>query len=295
MISDTAPRRESFVDSTNSTRKVLNRFDLNGDGIISQSEANLMANANVLEENEKKKYKFIAIITIVLLVLTLTANFGLTIATIYLTRQFDIVDGTLVDKSTGEQLTTKTHGNLVAATLFGEIDGAGRLLTDNICFSTASMDEDMRETMLANYLNGESVRYTATVNGQVENGVVKFIDTPRPVDLFTSDPETWDGELDIDGFGEYLERVFEEFDANPPVHGDEVDPESCVLYHEVVCAECAATGDQDEFFMWCCGTTDQALFGTGNCCVVSYEQLDGQQDTRRLGKCTSAKRRRGGF
>jgi len=54
MISDTAPRRESFVDSTNSTRKVLNRFDLNGDGIISQSEANLMANANVLEENEKK-------------------------------------------------------------------------------------------------------------------------------------------------------------------------------------------------------------------------------------------------
>lgn len=46
--------RETFVDSTDSTRLVLNRFDVNGDGIISQSEANLMANANVLEEKEKK-------------------------------------------------------------------------------------------------------------------------------------------------------------------------------------------------------------------------------------------------
>ena len=46
--------RESFVESTDSTRLVLNRFDVNGDGNISQSEANLMAQANVLEEREKK-------------------------------------------------------------------------------------------------------------------------------------------------------------------------------------------------------------------------------------------------
>ena len=46
--------RETFVDSTDSTRKVLNRFDVNGDGNNSQSEANLMAQANVLEEKEKK-------------------------------------------------------------------------------------------------------------------------------------------------------------------------------------------------------------------------------------------------
>ena len=46
--------RETFLDSTVSTRKVLNRFDLNGDGVISPSEAALMANTNVLEEKEKK-------------------------------------------------------------------------------------------------------------------------------------------------------------------------------------------------------------------------------------------------
>lgn len=44
----------TFAQSSNSTRQVLNRFDLDGDGIISQSEANLMANANVSEQNEKK-------------------------------------------------------------------------------------------------------------------------------------------------------------------------------------------------------------------------------------------------
>jgi len=46
--------RETFVDSTDSTRLVLRRFDRNGDGNISPSEANLMAQANVLEEREKK-------------------------------------------------------------------------------------------------------------------------------------------------------------------------------------------------------------------------------------------------
>lgn len=47
-------QHETFVDSTDSTRLVLNRFDRDGDGIISPSEANLMAQANVLEEKEKK-------------------------------------------------------------------------------------------------------------------------------------------------------------------------------------------------------------------------------------------------
>ena len=51
----------SFVDSTDSTRLVLNRFDRNGDGIISQSEADLMAKANVLEEREKKS-KYISLV-----------------------------------------------------------------------------------------------------------------------------------------------------------------------------------------------------------------------------------------
>ena len=46
--------RETFVDSTDSTRLVLRRFDRNGDGILSPSEADLMAQANVLEEKEKK-------------------------------------------------------------------------------------------------------------------------------------------------------------------------------------------------------------------------------------------------
>ena len=54
---DTEPMMQAsttFAQSSNSTRQVLNRFDLDGDGIISQSEANLMANANVSEQNEKK-------------------------------------------------------------------------------------------------------------------------------------------------------------------------------------------------------------------------------------------------
>ena len=46
-------QHETFVDSTNSTRLVLRRFDRDGDGNISQSEAALMAQANVLEEKEK--------------------------------------------------------------------------------------------------------------------------------------------------------------------------------------------------------------------------------------------------
>ena len=46
--------RETFVDSTDSTRLVLRRFDRNGDGILSPSETDLMAQANVLEEREKK-------------------------------------------------------------------------------------------------------------------------------------------------------------------------------------------------------------------------------------------------
>ena len=67
------------------------------------------------------------------------------------------------------------------------------------------------------------------------------------------------------------------------------------MYHEVVCAECEASGDSAEFFMWCGGNPDQAMFDTGNCCIVSYEQLDGQQDTRRLGKCTVRKDEEEGF
>ena len=52
--------RVSFAQSSKSTRRVLNRFDLEGDGIISPSGASLMASAIVLEEKEKKsKYCFL--------------------------------------------------------------------------------------------------------------------------------------------------------------------------------------------------------------------------------------------
>ena len=59
---DTEPMMQAsttFAQSSNSTRQVLNRFDLDGDGIISPSEANLMANANVSEQTEKKS-KYLA-------------------------------------------------------------------------------------------------------------------------------------------------------------------------------------------------------------------------------------------
>ena len=157
------------------------------------------------------------------------------------------------------------------------------------------MEKDTQTDTYRNYLAGESIRYTAYVNDVATNGVVKFIDVPQPMELGNSDPEALEAEFNWLGFGDYMETKVEpnqEFGIKMNQTG--LDPGNFVLYHSVVCGECHATGDHVEFFMWCGGTIDQALFDTGNCCLVNYDELDGQ-DVRRLGKCTSAKRRRGGF
>ena len=195
-------------------------------------------------------------------------------------------------------MTTKTHGNLLEASLFGEVDGAGRLLMNDMCFATVEMAKDTQTNTYANYLAGESVRYTTKVNDVVTNGVVKFIDAPEPIEIFgaTMDVESLAFEFNWLGFGDYMEtNVVNNNEFGTKLNETGIDPETIVLYNSVVCGECEATGVHEDFFMWCGGTIDQALFDTGNCCLVNYDQLDGQQDVRRLGKCTSAKRRRGGF
>ena len=232
-----------------------------------------------------------------LIYILLVQQITITHCSIYLTRQFDIVDGTLVDKSTGEQLTTKTHGNLIGATLFGEVDGSGRLLTNtnDMCYGTVNMTLDTQSSTYTNYLAGESIRYTTMVNNHVTNGVVKFISAPEPIDMSVSDVEALEFEFNWLGFGEYMEanvHTNQEFETK--LNETEIDTRDIVFYFSIVCGECDSTGAHEEFFMWCIGTIDQALLGTGNCCLVSYAQLDEQQDVRRLGKCTSAKRRRGG-
>ena len=130
------------------------------------------------------------------------------------------------------------------------------------------------------------------VNGETRNGVVKFIDAP--INMTTDDRESFDFEFDWEAFADYF-GIEESGGLSDLLDEKDVDESTLVMYHEVVCAECEASGDSAEFFMWCGGNPDQAMFDTGNCCIVSYEQLDGQQDTRCLGKCTSEKRRRGGF
>ena len=97
------------------------------------------------------------------------------------------------------------------------------------------------------------------------------------------------------GFATYDPESLTTLDAKSYVEdlvsGSEVDLDTCVIYDQVECATCAAQGVHQMFFMWCCGSIDQTLFGTGNCCIVGEAQLDGQQDMRRLGKCTSETQR----
>jgi hypothetical protein len=167
-------------------------------------------------------------------------------------------------------LTTKNHGNLLDATLFGEVDVAGRLLMNSMCIATLNMTLDTQENTFAGFLADESVRYIITADNKVEHGKVSYIAAPEG--FATYDPES----LTSSDAKSYVEDL---------VSGSEVDLDTCVIYDQVECATCAAQGVRQMFFMWCCGSIDQTLFGTGNCCIVGEAQLDGQQDMRRLGKC----------
>ena len=166
-----------------------------------------------------------------------------------------------------------TRGNLVAATLFGEVDGSGRLLNTNFCVATISMDPNDQDQTYSEFLLGNPISYITTANGESQNGKVLFMNRASPEDMGSIDPEYFTFEL-RDGYFEEV-RVF--------LDDKEIDGNTCVLYDQVLCDTCPTLGATEVFFMYCCGTADEAAFDTGNCCLVGEEQL--QRDMRRLGKC----------
>jgi len=271
---------------------VLNRWDRNGDGIISGSEADLMAQANVLEEREKKKYKQFLAITVVILFLTLTANFGLTIATIYLTRQFEVEDGTLVDRSTGKQVTTKTRGNYMEVTFGGGIDdGSGRLLDDSMCVATITMSDAQLNDNIDGLLHGTQLHY-GIVGGKVEEGkesgqvtyisgglIDEHVDISELLDtLFDphSDLESLELDYDMPMEESFWQGIMDLSDADSDL--------TCTIIPHV---GCTVGEDEDKcyFFIICCGDVADALFTTGNCCIYNHKN-DSNRDMRRLGKCS---------
>ena len=181
-----------------------------------------------------------------------------------------------MDRSTGKQVTTKAHGNLIDATLFGEVDGAGRLLNNNLCFATISMDRDVSDQIYTDFLLGNTITYITTSDGVPQNGQVKFMNRASPEDMSILDAEYFQLDLRDD----YFE------DVNVVLEGKGIEgqnPDTCVLYDQVECETCPTLDESEVFFMFCCGTADQAAFDTGNCCLVGAEQLN--RDMRRLGKC----------
>jgi len=170
-------RARRMLDRACSTKKTLTRYDLGGNGTMGKDEVTLMAkdlNAAekkvVLVEKAKKRYKKYTGISAMVLFLTLVANFGLAIATIYLTRQFAVEDGNLVDKSTGEQVNTKARGNLIEVAFESEeaMELLGRHLADVTCLATVTMQH---QTYLE-YLAGTTTRYVVDIDGETSGGIV---------------------------------------------------------------------------------------------------------------------------
>ena len=178
-------------------------------------------------------------------------------------------------------MSTKAHGNLVDVTLFGEVDGAARRLNSNLCFATISMDREARDQTYNDFLASNPLRYITTADGKVESGVVNFMDSP--IYMAFDDPEAIEFEMDWATVGAY----FGNFDLGALLTAKKVDAGTLAIYAEVECEDrsCPTLGAHTVFFMYCGGTPDQALFDTGNCCLVGQAQLDGNQDMRRLGKC----------
>lgn len=180
-------------------------------------------------------------------------------------------------------MSTKAHGNLIDVTMFGEVDGAARRLNSNMCFATISMDRLNRDQTYNDFLHGNPIHYITTADGKVETGVVNFIDSP--IEMAVEDVEAAEFEVP-DSVHAYFE-IFEG-QLDPLLTAKGVDLGTLVMYSQVNCANlsCPTLGEHTVFFMYCGGTPDQALFDTGNCCLVGEAQLEGNQDMRRLGKCS---------
>ena len=87
---------------------------------------------------------------------------------IFLTRQFTVDNGNLVDKSTGKRVKTDS-ANLIGVTLSDPSVSFERdLLTDATCFATTTM---MHETYLE-YLTGTETRYIVKIENVTWPGIV---------------------------------------------------------------------------------------------------------------------------
>lgn len=296
LISNIPPAKHtaaSLLTKRSSTKKTLDKYDLDGNGDIDSDEAQLMAkdlnaaNKQVVEvEKDKKKYKQVAGISFTLLVLALVANFGLTIATIYLTRQFSIEDGTLVDKSTGKQVTTKARGNFVGLTFDGSLnnDGSGRLLEESMtleesmCHATYSMSDNEVSQTVFQFRSGTDLYYGTADGDDGDHGEVDFIAGHHEFSTF----EDLFGNPDFPPITEATVNTFDPFIESHP-------DTMCNVYAHVVCTS-GETQETCDFFMMCCGTEEEKLFTTGNCCMVPHDAgrrlNQGEWDQRRLGKCS---------
>lgn len=171
-------RARRMLDRGCSTKRTLTRYDLDGNGTMGKDEVTLMAkDLNAAEkkvvkvDKAKKKYQKWTGMTAFVLFLTLVANFGLAIATIYLTRQFDVDDGNLVDKSTGEQVNTKARGNLIEVAFETEEEkhwNTGPYLTDDACLTTITF----QHAKYLEYLAGTALHFSVEIEGTTNGGFV---------------------------------------------------------------------------------------------------------------------------
>ena len=188
-----------------------------------------------------------------------------------------------MDRFTGKQLTTKSRGNVIPITL--SIEGTVDLSLP-LCLATIGMTQDKQDEAYADFLNRRPVTYVITKpDGVTESGAVVYIDQAPPVGFDQFDPEDLEEYHDIDT--DYYWRVLalDHFKQYEMQYGNFPD---FTMYPQVVCETCP-NKDTETFFMWC-AHTDQAFFGTDNCCLVGQAQMenpnpDGNQDMRRLGKC----------
>ena len=236
---------------------------------------------------------------------------------IYLTRQFDVEDGTLVDKSTGKQVTTKARGNFVGLTFDSSLhnDGSGRLLEESWCHATYTMSDVQVDQTVFEFRSGTHLYYGAVnknknnkkkvvsktkqpddESGERDHGEVNFIaghHSQQQIGPFLKNLEALPYEFPLgksdefpDGNPLLIEPFLATFDPILQSHPEAM----CNIYADVVCTS-GESQERCHFFMMCCGTEAQALFTDGNCCVVPHDTWSrrlnqGEWDQRRLGKCS---------
>ena len=185
-------------------------------------------------------------------------------------------------------MTTKARGNIVQVATLDTSAGAGRLLSNDMCFATTSISASEQDRIWDEFLRGDSLVYNImgdnemSSTGQVRyvSGYMAGVTVHDTIDsahrLFpghfyeeSSEPATSAGAAWLDR----AETILQE-------------DEECCFFEEIECEVCPRS-ETEMFYMICCGTVDHALFISGNCCIQSHQDSD---ERRRLGKCTTSTR-----